>query len=236
VIRQSQNYFAAAVSAALVNAAAITAFVLFTILSSVQGFGLRSVLDAVDSIGSPSTRSVGSDAQSSGSSSALVRDAGSGTARLVPNAGSTAGSGSNAISDAAGSHRGLDVADVKGGAAPGPSGSGGGTSGPGGSGGPIGGGPTLPSPSTGGPTGSLNIPDTLNNTVGAAAQGVSSATSGTSTGVTDTATGLLGTESGGAQSGRGASAPSQVTGVVDGAVAGASGAVNNTGVKLPGLN
>ncbi len=253
MIRQSQNYFAAAVSAALVNAAAITAFVLFMILSSVHGFGLRSVLDAVDSIGSPSQSSGPSSVQTTSLRDALLRDAGSGSARLVPNAGSTAGSESKAFSATVGSHGGVDVANAKGGSAPGPSGSAGGTSGAGSSGGsptsggPLGGGPSLPTPSTGGPTGSLNIPNTVNNAVNSATQGVGSATSnaqsagaGVANTVTGTANGLLGTNPVAGGSGGGssapASAPSLGTGSVNGAVKGATGAVKNAGVKLPGLS
>jgi hypothetical protein len=242
VIRQSQNYLAAAVSAALINAAAIGAFVIFTILSSAHGFGLSNVIDAVSSIGSASQESSAPAGPSPGSASALARDAGSGSERLVPNTASLTGDGERAAGSP-GSKRGVGEsgAAVNGGSASGPSGSGGGTPGSGGSGGsPFVGGTAGPS----GPSGPLNIPNTVNNTVGSAAQGVSTATSGASSGltntVTDTANGLLGThlpQSGNAaaQSGGGASATSPATGALSGAVNGASGAVKNTGVKLPGL-
>jgi hypothetical protein len=232
VIRQSQNYFAAAVSAALVNAAAITAFVLFTILSSVHGFGLRSVLDAVDSIGSPSQSSAAPDPAGGTLSDPLIRDVGAGSARLLPNAGSS--SASKPSSGLADSKRGINqsAASAKGGSAPGPSGSGGGISSPGGSGDPIAGGPT---PSTG-PTGQLNVPNALNNAVGSATSNVQSAGAGLTNTVTGTANGLLGGNSiSGGNGGRSASASAPGTGGVNGAVNGATGAVQNTGLKLPGL-
>ena len=229
MIRQSQNYFAAAVSAALVNAAAITAFVLFTILSSVHGFGLRSVLDAVDSIGSPSQSSASPDPAGGTLSGPLIRDVGSGSARLVPNPGSSPGSPSSGL---AGSNRGINqsAASAKGGSVPGPSGSGGGTSAPGGSGGPVAGGPTLPSPSTGGP--SPNIPNTVNNAVGSATSNVQSAGAG----LTNTANGLLGTNPlSGGNGGRSAPTSAPGSGSVSGAVNRATDTVKNTGLTLPGL-
>jgi hypothetical protein len=64
MVRQAQTYFAAAVSAAVINAAAVAAFVLITILSGVNGVPLSGLLSAATSgptiSSAPATTAAGS--------------------------------------------------------------------------------------------------------------------------------------------------------------------------------
>lgn len=183
MIRQSQNLFAAAVSAALLNAAAVGAFVLFTVLSSVSGFPLRSVIDAAGSIAAPSQSSASRDGSGGTSADVLSHRGGIGSGRAgaanafgdptVPQGGGSAG-GSRA---GAKLHQaGSKTLDGQG------SGSGalsGGGSGSSGSGGSPGGSatPALPPSGGAGPvasavqqvgSGVANTGTAVNNTVGSA--------------------------------------------------------------------
>ncbi len=156
MIRQSQNYFAAAVSAAILNAAAIAAFVVFTMLSSAGGFPLQDLFGSGNTITPASSPAPSGDGEASrfvspnaafGSPSATPGTASDGPvantqlngADRPPNGSSDVGPRSGGVGSAP---SGGDRPARPGAAAAG--GSTGGTSGGGGALGGIGGGGSLP--------------------------------------------------------------------------------------------
>jgi hypothetical protein len=190
VVRQSQNYFAAAVSAAVLNAAAIAAFVLFTVLSSVHGFPLPDLIGAASPLsGSPSTPATDRGPSTTTAVRRAADDPRSPT--LAPSRGDRTKPPGEARSDIAGtgsgggSHSGAS-APVPGGGSPG-----GGLGGGGGSG-SIGGGPSA-GPIGGTPGGDLPDPvgstvDGIGGTVSGVSATVGSAVNNTVSGV-DASTG-----------------------------------------------
>lgn len=168
MIRQSQNYFAAALSAAVLNAAAIAAFVVFTMLSSAGGFPLQDLLGLGNTVTPASSSSPSGDGEAPLQRSFNARgEFGS------PSAVGRSASGDPATATIAqpgtGPRSGGTVPPA--GAAPASSG---GTSSPGGgsSGGGVGlgaEGPSGPQPSVQSPGGAVSqVPSALNQSVNSA--------------------------------------------------------------------
>jgi hypothetical protein len=242
VVRQSQNYFAAAVSAAVLNAAAVAAFVLFTVFSSVQGFPLSDLLGAVNSIGPSASSSSSADGQASPPAGAVPdRTAGQGAGLAGGKDGAGGGEATTdpSAENASGGGRGSNP-DT---GSPGETGSGG--SGAGGSGdGGIGSGPILgpidPTPGNGltGPVGPAlqgagntvsQLPSTVNNTVNNTVSGLNSGTGGqlSDAGLTQPVQGATNTLLGPG------SLVGQAANTTGGTLQGAGG--NGGGVRLPVL-
>ena len=226
MIRQSQNYFAAALSAAVLNAAAIAAFVVFTMLSSAGGFPLQDLLGLGNAVTPASSSSPSGDGEAPlqrsfnasgefGSPSAVGRSASGDPAATATIAQPGTGPRSGA-------------------SAPTGAGPASGTSSPGGasSGGGIGGvglgaqGPSAPQPSVQSPGGAVaQVPTALNQSVNSAVQ------------TADAATGGSLSQSGVSQAVQGASnsllGPGSAVGQAAGGVDGALGASNRIAPEAP---
>jgi hypothetical protein len=217
VVRQSQTYFAAAVSAAALNAAAIAAFVLFMVLSSVHG----SILGLVGSA-NPVRTAPASSSASPTAAQGLPRDGGleayrGTTPRYTDPAARGSGSGT-------GTH--ASGADPTGGGAQGdPDQSGGPAGSPGGvSGGPSGGAssPGAPGGVGSGPIdGTPDPPSLLTDppAIGPTAQGTVQQLGGTVQ------------QAGGSDSGLSAVANNTVGNTVDSADSALGGRLTNAGVS-----
>lgn len=187
MVRQARAYFAAAVSAAALNAAAVAAFVLLTLLASVPGFPLRGVIGFGEPAAAPPDRSSSSvGAASAGSLVDVISDS---LASLGP-ADSPTAAPPGATTKVDGGVGG-DGGDTPGSSGPGAAGSPGSNGGPGGGGGgapDLPGAPELPGgPGVPGPAGETveqvggavaSLPSRVNDMVGSTVDSADSALGG----------------------------------------------------------
>ena len=233
MVEQAQTYFKAAVWAAVLNAAATGAFVLFTVLSSLHGWPLRGLLGLADPVGATPTAtnvssSLGGDGLFGVRELAALR---SRSAGAPSGGGATPGVDTHLSGPDLGSGPGAPTPDGQLGGAP--SEPPGGTPGPlGPAGGPIGGAPDLPTPT-------LATPPALPPPAGPVVQQVGGAVSNAPATVessVDSTVQSADTQLGGSLSDIGLSPSVQsATGALIGPNSAAGQAVGSAGGALPGL-
>ena len=188
MIRQSQNYFAAALSAAVLNAAAIAAFVVFTMLSAAGGFPLQDLLGLGNTVTPASSSSPSGDGEAPRKDGFIPGGGFSSTSPVGTSAGSGGGAAATATIDQPNGSgprsAGSGPSDGDAGFVPG---SGSGAAGGGAAGGSAGGGgigtggdtPTTPSGAAQQIGGAVfQVPSALNQTVNSAVDAADDVTSG----------------------------------------------------------